>query len=183
MKSTTQLTDEHKGIIWMLEILGKVCDRLEKGEKIPVEHLESILEFLQIFADKCHHGKEEGLLFPLLEEKGVPKEQGPIAVMLAEHDEGRSYIKGMKEGIEDYKENGKSEKIIQNGRGYIELLTNHIGKENTVLFPMADGMLSNEEDSGLLSEFENLETEKIGAGKHEEFHKLLGKLNEIYLNE
>ena len=81
----------------MLKILDKVCARLESKEKVDPEHLEPIVEFFRVFADKCHHGKEEDLLFPEMEKAGVPKEMGPIGVMLAEHQQGRGdYDQGLK---------------------------------------------------------------------------------------
>lgn len=63
---------------------------------------DRIVQFFQVFADKCHHGKEENLLFPELERSGSPKERGPIAVMLAEHEQGQSFVKGRAEGLSDY---------------------------------------------------------------------------------
>lgn len=183
MKSTTQLILEHKGIKLMLDVLSEICDRLEANEKIDPSDLVLILEFLQVFADKCHHGKEEDLLFPLLEKKGILKEHGPIGMMLTEHDKGRSLIRGLKENIQKY---GKGDiearnGIVENSRQYIDLLGAHIDKEDNILYPMANETLSPKEDEQLCKDFEKMETEKIGIGKHEEFHALLDKLSQIYL--
>lgn len=169
----------------MLEVLEKISQKLEAGEKVDPEHLEKIVEFLQVFADKCHHGKEEDLLFVALEEAGIPKEHGPIGVMLHEHDLGRKYIRGLKEAVDKYKNGDQSAvpAIIENARGYITLLKQHIEKEDTVLYVMANTALSEATDQKLLEEFDRLEYERIGAGKHEEFHKLIDKLSDIYLGE
>jgi len=66
MTPTEQLKEEHEAIKLMLRILDKVCDKLESGEEVNPEHLDQILEFIKVFADKCHHGKEEDLLFQQL---------------------------------------------------------------------------------------------------------------------
>src|SRR5512147_1720406 len=92
-----QLKDEHEGILLMLVILGKACAKLEKQQKVDLNHLEQMVDFFKIFADKCHHGKEEDLLFPEMEKAGIPKERGPIGVMLVEHGKGRDYVRGMNE--------------------------------------------------------------------------------------
>jgi hemerythrin-like domain-containing protein len=64
---------------------------LEKTGRLPDKgHGEEILDFLVVFVDKCHHGKEEGLLFPALEAVGVSRNGGPIGVLLEEHRKGRS---------------------------------------------------------------------------------------------
>lgn len=177
MTSTEQLKNEHQAVLSALDILEKICRKLEAGEKVDPKHQEDILEFIKIFVDKCHHGKEEDLLFPALEKVGIPKEQGPIGMMLTEHDMGRKFVRGMSENISN------PEKFIENARGYIELLRQHIEKENNILYQMADTHISQAKDNELLKEFDKLELERIGPGKHEEFHKMLEKLAGIYLKQ
>ncbi len=177
MKPTEQLKEEHKAIKLMLRILESICSRLEVSEDIPEEHLHKVIEFIRVFADRCHHGKEEDLLFPAMEKVGIPREGGPIGVMLMEHNLGRDYVKGMGEATteKDYK------KFIKNARLYIELLGQHIDKEDNILYPMADMHLSKREQDELLEKFEKVEEERIGPGRHEEFHKLLDNLEKNYL--
>lgn len=183
MLATEQLKEEHKVIKSMLEVLEKVCNKIESGEKINSEHLEQILEFIRTFADKCHHGKEEDLLFPAMEEAGVPREGGPIGVMLMEHEAGRNYVKKMAQAITEYKNGNEkvAKEIVENARKYIQLLREHIDKEDNVLYMIADMRLSVEKQEELLEGFERVEEEKIGIGKHEKFHRLLHRLSEIYL--
>lgn len=183
MNYTEQLKDEHQGIMLMLQVLERICDVLDTGETVDIVHLEHIVEFLKVFADKCHHAKEEELLFPAMERVGIPKEGGPIGVMLQEHEVGREYIKGLGEAVADYKlkKTGASQKIIKNARNYITLLSQHITKEDTVLYPMADAHIPKSVQDELLGQFDVIETERIGAGKHEEFHELLKHLKSIYL--
>ena len=183
MTPTEQLKEEHEGIQLMLKILDAVCRRLESGERVEAEHLEKILEFIRVFADKCHHGKEEDLLFPEMEKAGVPKEHGPIGVMLLEHGKGRDSVRGMGEALEGYKraEASASSRFVENARNYIALLAQHIDKENKVLFPWGERVLSAEQKERLLEAFETLEHERIGEGKHEEFHQLLRQLKDVYL--
>ncbi len=183
MNPIEQLKAEHEGIKLMLSILEKICDKLDSGQKVESEHLSRVLEFLRVFADKCHHGKEEDLLFPALEQAGISREGGPIGVMLMEHTEGRGYIKGLAQAIDKYNagDENASVEIVENGRNYVDLLRQHIYKENNVLFMMAQQVLSEDTQKELAEAFEKMEVEKIGTGKHEEFHKLMHRLEEIYL--
>jgi hemerythrin-like domain-containing protein len=183
MKATQQLKDEHEGIKLMLNIMETICDDLEKGKQLDIIHYEKILEFIKGFIDKCHHGKEEDILFPELIGHGMSKEGGPIAVMLHEHQLGRDYIKSLNSVLEEFKGGNKSgiNIVILNSRSYIELLRNHIEKENNILFMMADRVLSDTEQSKIFDAFEKLEVEKIGLGKHEEYHNLLKELKKNYL--
>lgn len=182
MKPTEQLSKEHEAIKLMLQILGKVCGKLEANQKVDAKHLEQIVEFIKVFADRCHGGKEEDLLFPALEEAGIPREGGPIAVMLEEHTIGRNCIKGMADALAKQKSDSNwTQNFVKNARDYIMLLDQHIDKENNILYQIADLHLSEEKQAELLEQFEKVEQEKIGKGKHEEFHKLLENLESIYL--
>lgn len=183
MKATQQLKDEHEGIKLMLRIMEKISKAIEQGEEPNVAHYERIIDFLKGFADKCHHGKEEDVLFPELVKHGISNEGGPVGVMLNEHQKGREYIKALADALEEFKAGNKSaaKGIAEASTGYVQLLRNHIEKENNVLFMMADKVLNEKEQSEIFDAFEKLEVEKIGMGKHEEYHKLLKELKGVYL--
>ena len=184
MKATDQLKNEHEGVLLMLRILGDVSRQLKVTGTIQNEHMESILEFLKIFVDQCHHGKEEELLFPALVHVGIPQD-GPIAVMLFEHEMGRKYIRVMTDAFDRHKlkDQSAAEAIARNAQDYIALLTDHIDKENNILFAMADDRLSTETQEKLYEGFEKIEASRIGPGKYEEFHALLHKLRGVYLEK
>lgn len=183
MSAIELLKEEHRAIKVMLSILNEVSQRLEASEKIDPQDLSQMVEFIRVFADRCHHGKEEDLLFPALEETGVPREGGPIGVMLAEHDEGRAYARGLAEAIARYRSGEKEavRDIIENARNYANLLNQHIDKEDNILYVIADLHLSPEKQEELVKEFQRVEEEKIGVGRHEEFHHLLHHLKSTYL--
>jgi hemerythrin-like domain-containing protein len=184
VKPTEQLKGEHQAIKVMLRVAEKVCEKLESGQEVNPEHLEQIVEFIKVFADKCHHGKEEDLLFDAMEEAGIPKKGGPIGVMLTEHDMGRGYVRGMSEAIAAYKVGDRkaSSAIVGNARNYIALLTQHIDKEDNILYPMADMHLSEDQQKELLEGFERVEHEEIGVGEHKDLYRLLGHLQKVYLD-
>lgn len=182
--ATEQLKKEHAAIETMLKILGSICHKLRAGEKIDPEHLDRIIEFFRVFADQCHHGKEEEIFFPALEMAGIPKEGGPIGVMLGEHDRMRGLMRGLADGADRYRsgEEKSRDEIVRYASEYSTTLTGHIEKENKILFKMAEMHLSPDEEKELAERFESMEIEKIGRGKHEEFHALLNRLEGIYLH-
>jgi len=183
MSAIEELKKEHEAIKLMLRILEKVSEKLESGQSVNTDNLEKIIEFIQVFADKCHHGKEEDLLFREMEAIGFPRDQGPVGVMFLEHDEGRGYVRRMKDGVAALKTgNNKSASVIaKNARDYVSLLSQHIEKEDKILYPMAEKRLPEAKLKELEKRFEKVEEETIGFGKHEKFHKLLHRLKELYL--
>ena len=179
-KPVQDLKDEHSGIIAMLGVMEKVATRLKNRQEVKKEHLEKIVEFLSNFADKCHHGKEERILFP-----EVVKNVSNLYLvneLLGEHKSGRDFIHGIAESVKYY-DTGNSDAyhISTNMEGYIYLLTEHIKKESKLLFPIVDKQIPDKVQFEMEEQFEKLERDVIGEGKHEEYHGWLKDLKKIYL--
>ena len=147
MTAIDVLKDEHRAIERMLAVMEAAAQRLEAGERVRAGLLREAVDFVRNFADKNHHGKEEDNLFPRLEERGVPKDGGPLGMMLHEHDLGRGFIQAIEGAIEGYEsgDEAAAQVIAANIRGYTQLLTEHIWKEENVLFQMADQALSEDD--------------------------------------
>ncbi|MGE5263646.1 MAG: hemerythrin domain-containing protein [Acidobacteriota bacterium] len=181
MKATQVLMDEHEGILAMLAVVEAAAYRLRDGKDVPADLFSNSVGFFRNFADKCHHGKEEAQLFPTLVERGIPNEGGPVGTMLIEHDQGRAFIRGMDEAAQRYEKGDKSAApaLIQNTLGYVRLLREHIDKENGVLFPMADQVLSDRDQDRLYEAFEVIEAEEMGPGVHERYHAMIGEYQKL----
>lgn len=177
--ATDILRHEHDAILRMLEATEEVAQQLSSAGTVEPRILEGLLEFFRLFADQCHHGKEEELLFPKLEEKGMPRQAGPIGVMLLEHDQGRALVRQMNQAAADYKQGraGSAERWAEAARAYASLLREHIAKENNILFVMAERLLTPDEQQKLAAQFETAEVEKMGAGTHERLHALMDRLS------
>ncbi|MBP7585829.1 MAG: hemerythrin domain-containing protein [Spirochaetes bacterium] len=183
MKPTDILREEHVLILEMLRVVNAACEKIDRGEMPDTARLASMIDFIRNFADKCHHAKEETLLFPALEKAGIPREGGPVGVMLHEHVLGRGYVKGMDEALGKMKAGDAKAAVhfIENARGYTTLLNAHINKENNVLFMMAEQRLGPAEEKELMEGFERVEREEIGEGVHEKYHALLHELRDAYM--
>ena len=183
MKATDTLRDEHSAVRLMLEIMEAVSVRIKAGQSVQRQDLDDMIGFLSVFVDQCHHVKEEQMFFPELELVGITKNGGPIGVMLAEHQLGREYIRNINRELLNYGSADTSQLTELTGsmQAYIELLNEHIHKENDILLEMADKLLSDEAQDRLYCQFEEIEENVIGAGKHEELHQMLERLSNIYL--
>jgi hemerythrin-like domain-containing protein len=138
------------------------------------------IDFFRNFADRCHHGKEETHFFPAMEAKGFLRDAGPTGVMLREHDEGRAFIRGMNEAVESATAGVLSacEEFVQNAEGYLDLLRQHIYREDHCLFGMADQAFSEFDQKKLLDAFARVEAEEIGKATHEKYLRLANELAE-----
>ena len=160
----------------VLNVLERMTRKAEATGAIEKEPARDAVDFFRMFADKCHHGKEEAQLFPAMEAKGFPRNGGPTGVMMQEHDQGRACVRGMAEAIE--KDNVPS--FVRNGRSFIELLRQHIQKEDHCLFSMADQAFNADDQAKLLAAFETVERDHMGAGTHEKYLKIANDLADRY---
>ncbi len=155
MHPTEILSREHRVIESMLDALETQIRESKSGSPFPRLFFDEALDFFRHFADGCHHAKEENLLFPRMRERGVPQYGGPIGVMLAEHDQGRGYLKTIREHL-DAAEEGSAEArnvVFGNSAAYIEMLRHHIQKEDRILFRMAKMVLEPDDVAELHREF------------------------------
>lgn len=174
MEATRILMEEHRVIEGVISSMEAGTKRLETGQAVRAEFFIQAAEFIKGFADGCHHRKEEGVLFPAMEAAGVARESGPIGVMLAEHEEGRRLIRGMRASAEKMQagdEQAKDE-VCQNARAYAALLRQHIMKEDNVLFPMAERVIPIAKQAEVAEAFERVEHEETGEGVHEKYLSL-----------
>lgn len=178
MRPTEELRTEHRAIERMLAVLEEAARRLEEGQRPPADLFRRAVDFVRNFADRCHHGKEEQNLFPRLEAAGVPRAGGPLGVMLHEHDLGREHVGAIAGAVDAYEAGDASaaSTIARHALAYVQLLRQHIDKEDNVLFPMADSVLSPQDQRELEAAFQRVEREVMGLGVHERYHRLLEEL-------
>jgi len=183
MKPTLQLKEEHEGTRQMLRVLEAVCGQAERAGEVNREHFSHILEFLTVFVDRCHHAKEDDLLFPAMERAGVAKDNKAIFYTREEHHTLRRYVQDIQQIFEAYAAGGADAvgRLTEQSRRYMAFLIPHMEKEEKYLFPLADRTLSGTQQDELVAAFDCLEAERIGLGRHEEFHMLLTQLENFYL--
>ena len=164
MKPTRILEHEHRVIEQVLDCLDRIANRCQTDGRLDAESARDAIDFFRTFADRCHHGKEEQQLFPMMEARGFPAQGGPLAVMRAEHDHGRAFVHGMESTIEGAADGNPEPcgRYVQNARGFSALLREHIRKEDHCLFPMADEAFSEDDQLELGKRFERVEHDDLG---------------------
>jgi len=178
MRPTEVLMQEHRVIEQVIACLEEITNRCEAGQPLDTKSAGEAIDFFRMFADRCHHGKEEDLLFPVMEQKGYSREGGPTGVMLYEHDEGRRHVGAMAKAIEQVGAGRFTAQgaFIEHARGFAELLRQHIFKEDHCLFPMADQAMSNEDQDELSRAFEKVERDDLGPELHDKYVEIANRL-------
>ena len=162
---TQRLKDEHQLILRMLALLEKNAKRTEEGSFTDYQFYLDGVDFIRNYADRFHHAKEEDVLFEAMIENGMPRANSPIAAMLMEHDQGRAFVRGMEEAAKRALngEAGQNAAIVENARGYLELLREHISKEDEILYPLAERVIPEGMRDGIVAGYLKAE-EKSAEG-------------------
>ncbi len=171
------LMAEHRTIE---RVLRAVENRLADSSHgpYPYEFLTQALDFFRNFADGCHHAKEEELLFPLLEQRGIPREHGPVGCMLKEHAQGRNYLATVRTNLEAARD-GSPEAVAavrMAALSYIEMLRQHIYKEDNILYQMAIRALSPVDVTDLSTSFVEPSNPRLAPEVREHYEELANTL-------
>ena len=160
-KPTKVLEEEHRIIMKVVDAMAGMAGALEDGKQVAVHTLQSAVTFMRTYADKCHHGKEEGYLFPLLEARGVPATGCPLGALLHEHQTGRTLVGNLEESTQAYAVEDSPEtriKLAMVLRQLMKLYPDHIWKEDYLAFPMTNKVLSAEDQQSLGQKFAGVDT-------------------------
>ena len=178
MRAIDALMQEHRVIEQVLDALESAATRLAHGEVVPPRFFLDAATFASGFADGCHHRKEEGVLFPTMKRHGAPPGGGAIEVMLDEHEQGRSYVRQLREAARqlDAGDSSAARRVIAAARGYVALLRDHIAKEDEMLFPLADELIPASAQADVLAAFEEVEEAESDAPSHEQLLELAERL-------
>jgi len=172
--ATQVLRQEHEVILRVLDATQNIASQIENAAGAPPQVMSNTIEFFKLYADRQHHGKEEDLLFPELEKKGMPRDGGPIGVMLMEHQFGRSHITRMAEAARAFEggDHSAGARWADAALDYVALLRQHIDKENNILFVMAERILSPDDQQRLAKEFAGVDQQKMGEGENDRLLRL-----------
>ncbi|MFI5246836.1 MAG: hemerythrin domain-containing protein [Gemmatimonadales bacterium] len=178
MKASEILMQEHRLIERVLDALEIAAGHLERSHAVPPAFFLEAADFIAGYADGCHHRKEEDVLFGAMIESGVPSGAGVIDMFLDEHEQGRALTRALRDAARRLQAGDAPARtqIVSSVRRYVALLRDHIMKEDEMLFPMADELLSPARHESVLAGFERVEREDTAAGAHEKFHALAEKL-------
>ncbi len=166
MQATEILSSEHRVIESVIAALDAAANRLEAGEAVRPGFFLDATRFIRNFADGYHHGKEEAVLFTALARNGMPIDDGPVGMMLEEHDRARELTAGLGKAADRWAdgERAVAETLADYARAYGELLTQHIYKEDNILFPMAAQAILPQEQDEMLQDFGRIEREQEQKG-------------------
>jgi len=143
-----QLVNEHKLIKRVLAAIPAMARNIDLATDQGRQMALSATDFIRSYADKYHHAKEEDLLFKLFDES-----LDILKVMHQDHEAGRAHVRAVVSAVECH-DTGEAVKHLS---AYRELLTEHIKKEDEILYPWLDRQLSDSQIGRLYSAFSEVD--------------------------
>ncbi len=181
-KAIEVLMNEHRLIEQVLGSMETFASEVEGGLAPERPLLADYGTFLRDFADSCHHGKEEDILFQRMVERGFPRETGPVAVMLYEHEVGRGHVSALRQVGDGTGSLTAVETrvVLENAGAFIPLLRAHILKEDRILYPMAVRLLTGPEMDAMETDFAAFEARMRADGSYDRLHGLADRLTAAF---
>lgn len=166
------LMKEHRLIERMIRIMNVELEKIKKDSKVDLSFIDTAVDFIRTYADRCHHGKEEDILFRGLAKKKISDEHKRImSELIEEHKMGRNKVKKLIEAKESYVQGSKGalKDIISNMEILTEFYPKHIEKEDKHFFIPCMDYFTDAERDDMLNKMWEFDRNMI----HEEYRKVV----------
>lgn len=175
-----ELKNDHRVIQQVVAGMSAVAELLDSGKQVDPSVLADLVQFLRVFADQCHHEKEEQHLFSLLATKANISTRRELESLAREHRSAKQLVSQLAKVAAVYVHNPGAVRyrVIDLLQQLVEFYPAHIWKEDFLLFPLAQQNLSNTEKRDLEKKFEYVERE-VGEDVHAGFVMLAKKLEAV----
>ncbi len=173
---------EHRLIQRMIHLISQELERIRSNVEVDPEFafvdpvfIDTAVDFLRTYADRCHHGKEEDILFADLAKKDLkPEDRRLLEDLMAEHRRARELTASLVRAKEDYlRQDAEAvNRILAHLEGLISLYPRHIEKEDRQFFPPAMAYFSQAEKDALLAQMHEFDRMMI----HEKYRGIIERL-------
>jgi hemerythrin-like domain-containing protein len=168
--------NEHTAIAGVLDSQEVALLALERGIAVDPGIFADLHQFFSLFVGKCHHGKEEQLLFPVLRHSQDLRTS--LDQLETEHEEGHALELQYDGAQQHYAAQGLAvaAPLVATARAYAAFLRRHIALENASVLERATAVISSTEDAAIVSAFDRFEEDVMGKGTHEQLHSMIDAL-------
>ena len=182
MKPTDNLILEHREINELLDIMSNIALKIKSKDVFYPNDVEEIINYLIVLIDKSHQGKEDEVFYPELISSGIPKETAPLSIINYEHTLSKRYLNDISSCVVNCKigNDFSGELLADSLTNYVVVIKNHIQREEEIVFPIANEVLSDEKQNEISQRFEDIEKKNISHSFLERFNRLVNKLKSKY---
>jgi hemerythrin-like domain-containing protein len=172
MQARGPLMVEHRLIERMLSVVKDTLAQIESSHRIDPVFVDTAVDFIRMYADRTHHGKEEEIFFRDLDKRPLSVEDRRVMnELIAEHVFGRKITKALVDANSRYRDGDEMAlpDIADKLQTLVEFYPKHIEKEDKVFFPAARAYLTDSEDKAMLAEYWEFDRRMI----HEKYESVV----------
>jgi hemerythrin-like domain-containing protein len=177
MKPRGPLMTEHRLIEKMLLVVKQKVSEAGKNNHIDGVFVDTMVDFIKVYADRTHHGKEEEILFKeLVKKKMNQQDTTMLEELINDHKQARNKVKSIVEAKDKYLQGDTKslETILHTMKWLIDFYPIHILKEDKEFFPNTEAYFSKEELDRMLEDFREFDRNMI----HEKYQKVVESFNQ-----
>ena len=166
------LMKEHRLIERMIKLIRLMLQDIDKGKRFDPPFIDVAADFMRTYADRCHHGKEEDILFSALEKKKMSEEHRRIMDrLIEEHKLSRSTLKKLVQAKDKYVcgDKGALKEVSAHLKTIVELYPQHIENEDKHFFIPCMTYFAPEEKSKMIGQMREFDMKMI----HEKYASVL----------
>jgi len=165
---------EHRLIERMIRLLDAHGKRICAGSPPDLSFLSDAVDFIRTYADRCHHGKEEDILFRDLGRKAlVPADAAAMSGLTKDHVWARDRVKELVDAAATWR-SGATDAAGRIGKALEELASfypEHIRREDREFFPISMKYFSGDEQKRMLAEMAEFDQKLI----HEHYRAVVSR--------
>ncbi|NLJ48675.1 MAG: cation-binding protein [Candidatus Atribacteria bacterium] len=179
MQFRAPLMIEHRLIEKMINIINKIINQAESTHSIDIRTVDVIVDFIQTYADKTHHGKEEDILFKDLSEKRMTDQDDRLMKeLIEEHVFGRRIVGELVDSKKEYLNGDMATQkvMLEKLKTLVNFYPVHIKKEDDVFFPASMKYLTNQEQEMMLNKFWDFDRTMI----HLKYQSVVSELIRVF---
>ncbi|MDD5610631.1 MAG: hemerythrin domain-containing protein [Candidatus Omnitrophica bacterium] len=170
---------EHRVIERMIKFMKNELEKINRKNKLDAAFIDDVLDFIKTYADLCHHGKEEYILFrDLLKKNLSPGHRKMVDELIREHIYGRKTTKKLATAQEKYRQGDRNalKAVAGSLKKLVEFYPKHIEKEDKHFFLPSMGYFSKEEQACMLRDFAEFDRRLI----HEKYKVMVERLEKCF---
>jgi hemerythrin-like domain-containing protein len=164
MQARGPLMIEHRLIQQMLTLIQRRLEEVTQTQSIDPYFVDTAVDFIRVYADRTHHGKEEDILFKDLRNKALSKEDlRMMDGLIEDHIFCRYTTKALIEANNQYRTGNEASLSLVTSclKTLVEFYPEHMKKEDEIFFPASRAYFTDEEDQAMLSKFWDFDRKMI----------------------
>jgi hemerythrin-like domain-containing protein len=189
MRPTDTLAKEHALVLRVTKAAEQEVRYIHDTGEYRAEEVGEVVDFFEFFAEACHDPKEERYLFARLQQRGLPADSGILAQFIREHRELTARLRDVEHWLRRDKKEGPlpPAELAELLKDYLDLMRSHVMREEDLLFTLANGLLTDEDQEALEEAFGSEDAAEAAEGVHDRYsdlaHLLVGRPTETLQKE